>query len=60
VFLKSSFGFIQCSKPPLRAYFELDDVEMSVESLSIGAPVSFELGFNLRGPVAKKVRLTAA
>jgi tetratricopeptide (TPR) repeat protein len=57
VFLKESFGFIQCQRPPLRAYFDMDDLEQ--ESASVGMPVSFELGFNLRGPVAKKVRLTS-
>jgi hypothetical protein len=56
IFLKGSYGFTQCRHPSLDAYFDAED--FAEDNPAVGMPVSFELGFNLRGPVARKVRRT--
>jgi cold shock CspA family protein len=53
--LKSSYGFIQCSEPKLDAYFDMAAASDADEEFSEGTPVIFELGFNLRGPVAIRI-----
>jgi tetratricopeptide (TPR) repeat protein len=58
--LKPSFGFVKSDRLKLSAYFEVREAAMSSSDVSIGASVSFDLAFNLRGPVATEVRLTGA
>jgi tetratricopeptide (TPR) repeat protein len=53
--LKPTFGFIQCPAPALNAYFEVDELNAAPEKITTGMPVTFELGFNLQGPVAVNV-----
>jgi cold shock CspA family protein len=57
LFLKSSFGFVHCHHPALDAYFDFDDVDAPTENITKGSAISFEIGFNLKGPVAKSVEL---
>lgn len=57
LFVKSSYGFIHCHHPVLNAYFDRDDVEGTPDDVSNGTTVSFKLGFNLKGPVAKDIQL---
>jgi tetratricopeptide (TPR) repeat protein len=55
--LKPSFGFIRCNEVALDAYFEVSNLSFSADEIAEGVPVTFELGFNLRGPVAMEIRL---
>lgn len=57
LFLKSSYGFVHCHHPILDAYFDPDDINAPIENVSSGSAVSFELGFNLKGPVANNIQV---
>jgi hypothetical protein len=54
--LKPSYGFLQCNSPALSAYFDPEASEVTLAEIQVGVPVSFELGFNLRGPVATNIQ----
>ena len=50
--VRSTYGFIQSETPKLRVYAGPDELEALPREPGSGTPVSFELGFTLRGPVA--------
>jgi tetratricopeptide (TPR) repeat protein len=56
LFLKSSYGFIHCHHPTLNAYFDAEDIDGGAEDIDAGTAVSFEVGFNLKGPVARSIK----
>lgn len=55
--LKPTFGFIACPALDLDAYFELEPLGDAGDNLIEGLPVTFELGFTLRGPTATNVTI---
>jgi tetratricopeptide (TPR) repeat protein len=57
-FVRDTYGFVQCDSMNLRAFFsKADGGPESVEHISVGTTVTFELGFTLRGPVAIQMAL---
>jgi hypothetical protein len=57
--VRPSYAFVQCEAPRLRVFVPLgNDSSFRSDDLIIGFPVSFELAFNLRGPIALNLTLT--
>lgn len=56
--LKNVFGFIESPNYPNNVFFhELDLVGCTLNDLSVGMPVSFDVEIGPKGPCAKKVRI---
>jgi tetratricopeptide (TPR) repeat protein len=54
--LRDAHGFVQCDAMNLSAFFSTNAFECA-ECLDLGCVVRFELGFDLRGPVATKMNI---
>jgi tetratricopeptide (TPR) repeat protein len=57
ILVKPSFIFVQSEAPKLRVFFSLSDSSIDSDDLLEGFPVSFELAFTLRGPLALNLTL---
>lgn len=58
VTLNEEYGFVVCEQFGFNAFFLIEDVPVAdVEYLAVGVPLTFSVGFTLRGPVAKEISL---
>jgi cold shock CspA family protein len=56
--VRPAFAFIESESPKMRVFVHLGELGPDEkDALEIGFPISFELGFNMRGPVAQNIRL---
>jgi tetratricopeptide (TPR) repeat protein len=56
--VRPSYAFVQCEAPKIRVFVPLSDVSsISSDELIEGFPLSFDLAFTLRGPIAIDVKL---
>jgi cold shock CspA family protein len=53
-----TFAFVESEDPKMRVFVQLNEIEETeMKDFIIGFPVSFELAFNMRGPLARNLRL---
>lgn len=58
VTLNEDYGFVRCEQLGLNAFFLIENVPAAdVDYLAVGAPLTFSIGFTLRGPVAQDISL---
>lgn len=55
--IRGQFGFIRCDSPTLSAYFSTTDLGDLAELVSVGDTISFNIAFNLMGPVAINLQI---
>jgi hypothetical protein len=56
--VRPTFAFVESESPKMSVYVPLGELEETDRELfEVGFPVSFELAFNLRGPVAMNIRV---
>jgi cold shock CspA family protein len=57
VTVRPSFAFVESENPKMRAFVQMSEVEEAEKDNFItGFPVSFEVAFNMKGPVAQNLR----
>jgi tetratricopeptide (TPR) repeat protein len=57
--VRPSYAFVQCETPSLRVFFPItEEGGVKADDLWEGFPVSFELAFTLRGPIALVLTMT--
>jgi cold shock CspA family protein len=57
VTVRPSFAFVESENPKMRAFVQMSDVEEAEKDNFITSfPVSFEVAFNMKGPVAQNLR----
>ncbi len=56
---RPSYGFVESESPKMRVFVQMSDLgTIDPEDFLVGFPVSFELAFTMRGPVARNLALT--
>ncbi|MGJ4885712.1 SIR2 family protein [Bradyrhizobium sp. HKCCYLRH3097] len=56
-FVRPTFGFVQSEAPKMSVFVPLELDEVDRDFFEVGFPVTFELWFNMRGPVAANLKL---
>jgi hypothetical protein len=54
---RQSYGFVESDSPNMRVFVQMNELgEINPEDFLVGFPVSFELTFTMRGPLARGLR----
>jgi tetratricopeptide (TPR) repeat protein len=55
---RPSYGFVESESPKMRVFVQMNDLgSIDPKDFLVGFPVSFELAFTMRGPVARSLAL---